>query len=50
MVLSSPYESALMILPVGSRRVSRSPVLLKPLPMLPSAIKTMLPLKLGKLV
>ncbi len=38
-----------MVFPVGSRRVSRSPVLLKQLPMLPSAIKTILPLKLGKL-
>jgi hypothetical protein len=50
MVLSSLWESASIIFPAGSTRVSRSPVLLKPLPMLPSAIKTMLPLKLGKLV
>ncbi len=38
-----------MIFPVGSRRVSRSPVLLKPLPRLPSAMKTMVPLKFEKL-
>jgi len=50
MVLSSPYESASIIFPVGSSRMMRSPVLLKPLPILPSAKKTILPLKLGKLV
>jgi len=39
-----------MIFPVGSSRMIRSPVLLKPLPMLPSVMKIMVPLKLGKLV
>ena len=39
-----------MVLPVGSTKMRLSPVLLNPLPMLPSAMKTMVPLKLGKLV
>jgi len=38
-----------MVFPVGAARLRRSPVLLNPLPMLPSAMKTMLLLKSGKL-
>jgi len=50
MVVSSPQERASIIFPVGSVIMRRSPVLLNPLSMLPSAIKTMFPLKFGKLL
>ena len=39
-----------MTLPVGSERMTQSPLLLNPLPMLPSTMNTTMPLKFGKSV
>ncbi len=50
MVSLSPYERASIIVDALSSRTRRSPSLLNPLPIHPSSMKTMVPVKSGKLV
>jgi hypothetical protein len=49
-VVSLPYESASIILPLGSVRMRRSPSFPSPFPILPSLMKVIIPLKSGKFV